>query len=282
MSYESDYQELLAQNKKSGDFAVSYLFEMADQPFAVKDGYAVKKDIYFRIIRQHPKATKFNRLSVDTYEGDQMRRTKRYTEAEDLFIGLVIPQSTPVDIRASVLQAWGQLYYHTERLDQAFKLQIELINLRRFGKLPAGKQLLAFESLFTTLLKMGKTEEAVKVLQRKFSFLVTASLENHEVQRAFGGLIHVWADLESARQRYMMAANLFYILHITPEPDPRNQVVAAIKFLQCLDLAGANDDGRAESVGQYFKANHHLLEPGDKIGLADAWKFACRKFGIAE
>ncbi len=282
MNYEIDYQDLRDGNKQPGDFAIKYLYEMAEQPFAVVDGYAAKKEIYFGFIRQHPRVTIFDRLRVDTYEADQWRRAKRYTEARDSLLAQRVPKNTPVEIMATFLQALGQVYYHSNELDLALHTQMGLIKLRRFGKLSVGKQLLAYESLFTTLLRLGKTEEAVRILQRNFSYLVTASLQNHEVQRGFGGFIHVWADMEITRQRYMMAANLFYILHITPELDPRNNIVAAMKFLHSLDLAGVADDARTEAVKQYFLANYSRLEEGDKVGHADAWQFARRQFGISE
>lgn len=288
MSYEADFELLSlgeAQGgRKPGDFEKDYLYKMAEEPFAAANNYEKKNTIYFKWIRVHPQANDDDHRIINCREGDLMRRNGDAVGG----IGKLLPlwQQLPTEPQANIAgnigQALAQAYYHNSQLAEAMRVQEQMCSASWFGGLPAFKRFLLVESLFTFLMDMNYLEKAASAIKQAFGLLLDPGIEPNQIPRVFGGLFHIWGDLEYKRERYLVAANLYYAVHATFNPDPRNMIVGAMKFLQCLWLAEATDDLRFTPVKEFFLLNHSKMEATDKVGHKAAWDFVSQKLGLTE
>lgn len=289
-NYEGEYQKLIENPEQLKDLEVRYLFEMAEQPFAAKDGYAIKNKIYFELIRDHPDATSEDILRVNCREGDLQRRNAKGGDEEAIkkaieFLEGVnsgILEDTPIDTIAAIKQALTQAYYHGKQLDKAADILRKFCNDVRFKELPPFRRAMMLESLASFHLDLNDTEDAAAAIHDMHGMLIDQNLQPHEVPRAVGGFNHISGDLELKRGRFGLAAEYYNALHTTFNPDLRNQIVGAIRFVQCKILERKTDDPRFSEMGEFVKQKYAQLEPTDFVGLGDAWKFVAEELGIKE
>ncbi|MFA4872379.1 MAG: hypothetical protein WC659_00390 [Patescibacteria group bacterium] len=284
--YEGDYQKINNGEASVENFDISHLFEMANQPFATKDGYAIKNRIFFELIRNHPQVSPEDLLIVDCRDGDLQRRNAKdktdIGKAINFLKGVNgrISKDTPIDTVAAIKQAFTQAYYHNKQIKEAADLQQEFCNDPRFKELPPFRRAMMLESLASFYLDLDDTDGAALTVHDMHGCLVDKNLKESEVPRVVGGFNHISGDLEYKRGRYSLAAESYYAVHATFSPDSRNQIVGAMKFMHCKWLENRIDDPRFESVRKFFLDNYSKLEETDKIGHAASWEFVSQKFDI--